>query len=293
MVKYIRKRDVYKSMNQIVYHYCSVDTFFNIIKNSCIWLSDIAKSNDYQECVRCREIVNKGMEEYLKYDVEALKAWSTWYENGVNSNFLMKTFCVCFSEGKDKLSQWRGYAQDGKGIAIGFDKEVLEELNQISEFHIAFGKVIYDNPQEYVQEIIADNIKKLEYKGIGHVALELSRNYRMQFPFVKNPGFKEENEWRAVVCSSIGHYNIPSSNNILFSKVKYRTANNKLIPYVEMNFEKVKQSIIKEIFIGPKSEVEVEDIVNLLNFYGYYDGIKGGYNSREPVDIIKSDTTYQ
>lgn len=36
-------------MNEVVYHYCSVDTFFNIIKNSSIWLSDIAKSNDYQE----------------------------------------------------------------------------------------------------------------------------------------------------------------------------------------------------------------------------------------------------
>ncbi len=280
-------------MNEVVYHYCSVDAFFNIIKNSSIWLSDIAKSNDYQECVRCREIVNKGMEEYLGDDVEALRAWSTWYEEGVYSNFAMKTFCVCFSESKDKLSQWRGYAQDGKGIAIGFDKEVLEELNQISEFHIAFGKVIYDNPQEYVQGIIADNIKKLEYKGIGHVALELSVNYRMQFPFVKNPGFEEENEWRAVVCSGIGHNNIPSSDNILFSKIKYRTANNKLIPYIEMNFEKVKQSIIKEIFIGPKSEVEVDDIVNLLSFYGYYDGIEGGYNSQKPIDIKKSVTTYR
>lgn len=122
----------------------------------------------------------------------------------------MKTFCVCFSESKDKLSQWRGYAQDGKGIAIGFDRGILEELNQISEFHIAFGKVIYDNPQEYVLGIIADNIKKLKHKGVGHVALELNENYRMQFPFVKNPDFKEEKEWRAVVCSTIGHYNIPS-----------------------------------------------------------------------------------
>ena len=103
-----------------------------------------------------------------------------------------------------------------------------------------------------MQEIIADNIRKFEYKGIGHVALELNENYRMQFPFVKNLGFEEENEWRAIVCSTIGHYNIPSSNNILFSKIKYRTSNNKLIPYIEMNFEKVKRSIIKEIFIGPK-----------------------------------------
>ena len=153
--------------------------------------------------------------------------------------------------------------------------------------------MIYDNLQEYVQGIIADNIKKLEYKGVGHVALELSQNYRMQFPFVKNPGFKEEKEWRAVVCSPIGHYNIPSSKNILFSKVKYRTANNKLIPYIEMNFERVKKSIIKEIFIGPKSEVEIEDIVNLLSFYGYYDGIEGGYNSQQPIAIKKSSTTYR
>ena len=136
-------------MDEIVYHYCSVDTFFNIIRNSSMWLSDIEKSNDYQECIRCRKFVNKGMEEYLRNDVEALKAWKTWYENGVYSNFSMKTFCVCFSESKDKLSQWRGYAQDGKGIAIGFNKDVLEELNQISKFHTAFGKVIYDNPQEY------------------------------------------------------------------------------------------------------------------------------------------------
>lgn len=280
-------------MNEVVYHYCSVDTFFNIIKNSSIWLSDIAKSNDYQECIRCREIVNKGLEEYLKDNVKALQVWRTWYEQGVYSNFSMKTFCVCFSGSKDKLSQWRGYAQDGKGIAIGFDKEFLEELNQISEFHIAFGKVIYDNSEAYAQKIIAENIKKLEYKGVGHVALELSQNYRMQFPFVKNPGFKEENEWRAVVCSMIGHYNIPSSANILFSKIKYRAANNKLIPYIEMNFEKVKQSIIKEIFIGPKSEVEVEDIVNLLSYYGYYDGIEEGYDSQMPVDIQKSNTTYR
>jgi hypothetical protein len=60
-----------------------------------------------------------------------------------------------------------------------------------------------------------------------------------------------------------------------------------------MNFEKVKQSIIKEIFIGPKSEVEVDDIVNLLSFYGYYDGIEGGYNSQKPIDIKKSVTTYR
>ena len=39
---------------------------------------------------------------------------------------------MCFSESEDQLSQWRGYAQNGKGLAIGFDKRILEELNLIN-----------------------------------------------------------------------------------------------------------------------------------------------------------------
>lgn len=280
-------------MGNMLYHYCSVDAFFNIIKNASIWLSDVEKSNDYQECIICRDIVNTAMEKYLQNDNKALNAWKQCYQEGIIINRSMRTFCVSFSESQDQLSQWRGYAQDGKGIAIGFDKEILEELKQISKYHVAFGKVIYDNVQEYVEEIIKDNIQKLEHKGVGHVALELSQNYRMQYPFVKNPCFEEEKEWRAVVCSVIGKYNMPGSDKISFSKIKYRTANNKLIPYIEMNFEKVKQSIIKEIWIGSKSEVEVFDVVDFLNFCGYYDGIEEGFNSQEPINITKSSATYR
>ncbi len=33
----------------ILYHYCSTDTFFNIVKNRSLWLSSLAQSNDYME----------------------------------------------------------------------------------------------------------------------------------------------------------------------------------------------------------------------------------------------------
>ena len=36
-------------MRDIVYHYCSIDTFFSIIHNSTLRLSDINKVNDYSE----------------------------------------------------------------------------------------------------------------------------------------------------------------------------------------------------------------------------------------------------
>lgn len=276
---------------EILYHYCSVETFYNVIKESKLWLSDIEKSNDYRECVACREIVDEKIKEYLNNDNQALKAWNTWYERGNETTF-SRTFGVCFSESEDQLSQWRGYAQNGKGLAIGFDKKILEELNLIHKIYIAFGKVIYNNVEEYVKDIVAENIDKFEYKGIEHAAFELSQNYRLQFPFVKNPGFEEEKEWRGVVCSPIGHGNIPSSEKIVFSKIKYRVSDDKLIPYIEMNFEKVKQNIIKKILIGPKSELEIQDIVDFLNFCGYYNG-EEGYNSEEPISIKKSAISYR
>lgn len=138
-----------------------------------------------------------------------------------------------------------------------------------------------------------DNIAKLEYKSVGHVALEFSQNYRLKFPFVKMPGFEEEKEWRGIVCSQVGHYNIPSSEQISFSKVKYRTANDKLIPYIEMDFEKIKKNMVRKILIGPRSEIEIKDVVNFLNFCGYYEDIDGGYNSDSPICIRKSVISYR
>lgn len=284
------------SEKKILYHYCSVEAFFNIIKNACLWMSDIEKSNDYQECVICRDIVNKKIQEYFNDDDEMIKAWETWYDVGVQCSSSMRTFATCFSESKDQLSQWRGYAQNGKGIAIGFDKEILEKLNSISEYFAAFGKVIYSDLEEYVEDyikdIIEDNICRFEYKGVGHIALELSQNYRMKFPFIKNAGFREEKEWRAVVCSDIRDHNFPCTDELGFSKIQYRTSTYTIMPYLEFSFEKVKQQIIKEIWIGPKSEVNIDDIVCLLNFFGYYDNCEDGYNSSRPININKSSISY-
>ncbi len=280
-------------MGKILYHYCSVETFFSIVTNSNLWLSDVEKSNDYQECTLCREYVNKAIEKYLQDDAQAINAWQYWYNTGRETSYSMRTFAICFSESCDQLSQWRGYAVDGKGIAIGFDSAILEKLNWISEYHIAFEKIIYDNIQEYAQEIVDDNIEKFAYKGIGHSALELNQNYRMKFPFVKNRGFQEEKEWRAVVCSQIGNYNIPGSDEIKFSKIKYRATDGKLIPYIEMDFTNVKKDFIKEIWIGPRACVEIEDVVNFLNYNGYYEKAENGYNAQQPIKIEKSSVTYR
>ena len=41
-------------------------------------------------------------------------------------------YVTCFSYQNDLLSQWRGYADDGRGAAIGFDLDVLKEVVTVS-----------------------------------------------------------------------------------------------------------------------------------------------------------------
>ena len=284
-------------MNEILYHYCTIDTFLNIIKNNKIWLSDIKKSNDKEECLTCINNVNNKMKKYLATNQELLESWERGFELGKIVNSSSITFATCFSGSENLLSQWYRYADNGKGVAIGFDRKILEKLNEIHKYYIRFKKVSYKNNDKYIKSIVEDNIKKLNYKGAFHVAFELIQNYRLQHPFVKNVGFKEEDEWRVVLCSNIQSdnrtYCFPQSKEFQFSKIKYRSTNDKLIPYVEMNFEMVKQSIIKKIWIGPRSEMEAADIFNLMYFCGYYDNLSKGCNEQEPIEIIKSKTPYR
>lgn len=53
---------------------------------------------------------------------------------------------TCFSEEKDKLSQWRGYGDDGKGISIGVNKRLINLL--IENSNIKLEKVIYNEKKQ-------------------------------------------------------------------------------------------------------------------------------------------------
>jgi hypothetical protein len=59
-------------------------------------------------------------------------------------------YIACFSENGDSLSQWRAYANDGKGVAIGFNPEKFGITNRIpvntliKTDSIGYYKCIYD-----------------------------------------------------------------------------------------------------------------------------------------------------
>lgn len=281
-------------MDQILYHYCGLDAFLSIIKNSTLWLSDIRKSNDYLECVYCRDKINEKIRGFLEDDKEALEAWDFGYNINSDLSMDMISYVACFSENKDQLSQWRGYADNGAGIAVGFSRESFADLKEAAPSHISFRKVIYDEKEQekFIERIARESIKAMETKPVAQVAAELNQNYRLQFPVLKNASFEEEAEWRIIFNDSFSKRKRHVGKNILFSGIRYTVREKRLVSYIEMDFSKLKYNAIKEIWIGPKAEVEIQDIMHLLDVYGYYDDVES-YNEFVPIKIAHSASSYR
>ena len=72
------------------------------------------------------------------------------FEKGGVTNFV-----ICFCEEGDKLSQWRGYADNGRGVSIGFSEQELRQYSEKYKDIIAIEKVKYKTAEEINDIIVA------------------------------------------------------------------------------------------------------------------------------------------
>jgi hypothetical protein len=68
-----------------------------------------------------------------------------WHRSGLH----IASFVASFSTDGDSLSQWRAYADDGRGFAIGFD------IAELSRFPIQVLDVLYDKDQQMLEMMAA------------------------------------------------------------------------------------------------------------------------------------------
>lgn len=131
-----------------IYHYCSIPSFYNIIQSKTLFLSNTNYLNDSLESKWLKQItkkLNKGkgfnFNSISNSIVENL--WSR-YDNGI--------YVACFSEHKDLLSQWRGYADNAHGVAIGFKNIFTHERLEENGYNFFLSKIIY-NEQEQLKKV--------------------------------------------------------------------------------------------------------------------------------------------
>lgn len=308
-----------KQIPSVLYHYCSLQTFQSIIENRSIWLSDISKSNDAQELNwmhnQCIFHVLKVSVEYLKKMEEAGRldlVRSNYYENieklqnYVKPPIMSKTWAFCLTEKKDDLGQWRGYADDGSGVAIGFKSGTFEAIDAICHF-INQDQDIYFRKVKYSKKDIEHFF--YEHLGLKNVSVDYTPDEIIELlekatfsaiwnaPFFKNFAFKEEKEWRLAFTTSFSTLfdgNIPGLtekneklDNPFHSRYGYIVKNQDLVSHIEIGFDSMAKCL-SSITIGPKSKLTVVD----LKLYLISQGILKNFSDNS-IKIYTSGNPYR
>ncbi len=259
-------------MTDELHHYCSLEVAVSILEKREFWLSSLTHSNDAQE--------GRVLPDYWlsRFDQKCAKqrAKRMGCRELIRSEYLHNfSLGLCFSEERDLLSQWRGYAANGAGCSITFDVGKLRDLRlEPTPANMLLEKVSYNlteqaQPKSHFKtmfEAFGDDGDQFQLKadGSGRMHLENSTEkiekrleaYRRFFT-VKSEAFHEEKEWRLLVAAS---------RQSLDRDIRFRTNPGNLIPYMPVQFPK---DAIKGITIGPTSKVTNDLVADMLRSFGF------------------------
>jgi hypothetical protein len=214
-----------------------------------------------------------------------------------------KHFVFCLSESKDLLSQWRGYADDGKGISIGFRKAFLERIQDLnlaqhSSIVVSFllDKVFYDESEAI--DMILNDIGLNDFSLCTNITEEKQylqiamAKTAYEAPFYKKNAFFEEKEWRIVISYSLCDLTTPvfshySNETFKFKEIEYAISKGRLVSHLEVEMLDIKEAIA-EIVIGPKCEETIWEIREFLICIGVLKD-----RNDDSIKIIKSKASYR
>lgn len=215
-----------------LYHYTDSAGLLGILTNHSIWATDSRFLNDRTELIYAEDLAREIIQEKsaiprFKHSAELFsRCLGAIGEYGGPNSFLF-----CLSEDPDSLSQWRGYAKDGRGFTVGFDGKELCKSAAIKPSRFGIRKVEYDpDIQRRTISILIDQIdEKLEEIGsesaIDHAQSAIKWGIFLLSYYYKHKSFRDEKEWRlvsVVLSNKIDHEN----NQILI-----RSRQDELVPY--------------------------------------------------------------
>jgi hypothetical protein len=277
----------------IIYHYCGVSGFHGILSSKKVWLSNTYYMNDYMEH---RWILKKAMLQLEQLALtEANRNFCERFRQ-VIKNVTTRPYACCFSAKPDLLSQWRAYADDGAGYAIGFSTEGVKARcgSFAKDFDISLESILYKGvtQDEALRVVLSEFLKtyntefpngpagnedvRITWTAFGHL-------WRLA-AHCKNHGFREEKELRIVLMPNLRELK-PGVGiaDVGISDLCFRVSGNRIIPYFTFPFG---VDDIVRIVLGPKNvERKHRFALELLLRHNGYDF--------DRIKIDKSEASYR
>ncbi|WP_298014047.1 DUF2971 domain-containing protein [uncultured Megasphaera sp.] len=203
-------------------YYSSLDVIHYILKDKKIWLRNASCMNDWNEIHRGQSLFFK----YLRDSARSSRLFSVlskiddhfnWEENirTLIENFPAEAIFSCYlasltvhdksDDTSGRLSMWRGYGRGIGGALILKKKEILD--NDAID-GIFLSKVAYFSEEEFIDEfnkvvdLIENHIGQLKKRGLKAVWDTFRMAIISAIVSLKDPGFREEQEWRVLFFES-------------------------------------------------------------------------------------------
>lgn len=258
----------------VMYHYCDLNALLGILTQKKIWLSSSSRMNDTLE--------NKWIDQYLDdllkefgYRKILTKLLYNYKKDSINP------YISCFSKSGDILSQWRAYADDGNGVAIGFNRDffnfstVFEDYIENSN-PIILAPIIYEESEQ--KELLVQLVNKAEKiyddggtsDDVDAACIQGTFALRGLAITSKNTAFREEAEIRMIYMPKIpflishlkGIDRVLDNNNF---PLKFRFKGNHITSYYELDISKGKiKDPINSIILGPKNTMTIDEVMTIL-----------------------------
>jgi len=275
----------------LLYHYCDATAFESIIRTNKLWLSPFRHSNDSEEGIRAQKLLFQlgGKYGLRKEELEQFR------EEVESRSVFHDCYGLCLSEDGDLLSQWRGYAADGAGFAIGFKPNALSELppyrvDEASENTLGpvLRQVLYEEGKqvrdmkpwfESMQEDIRGSVRPSPQQQMSNLMAipglpaYVSAGWKLngtlwqiweRLYMVKGDAFQEEREWRLIV-TALQHERVP---------FQFRVSRGMVVPFLEYTMPDRSKyaSAISHVCLGPKNHTPRYIVHMLLSRFGL-DGV--------------------
>jgi hypothetical protein len=282
----------------MLFHYTDDAGLGGILEHGNIRLTSVSNLNDPAELKHCFshavEIINgRAATGPGESKIFAQQFERFLIDGGIEA--AAHYFVSCFSAAGDDLGQWRAYADNGHGFALGFDTALLEDAfikasglptSSNSTLHVKYS----DATAVQLQTDIIDKMfhlislphgKKLDSPTLHEYMRELlvltSMHCLRSALFFKHEAYSNEVEYRFLQVHMAGPHPAPD--------VKYRTRPYELVRYREFDWRTVAASSLKKIVVGPAADRIKAPLFARECLRAYHPG--------EPVDVVLSKIPYR
>ena len=201
-----------------------------------------------------------------------------------------RAYCACLTVSPDHPEQWKSYAEDGKGFAIGFD--LLQLLHtqvsrgQSGQTYLDCLPVVYEKRKQcdLVHQLIEAGIRDLQTFMAMHselpedlnalrrrVSKEIVNHLFVLIDFIKAPSYSSEREMRLILDPNDGTLKVP--------RIEHFERGKESIPFIFMDLRNpdTGRLPLAEIKIGPRAAYSEQKVFleKLFEKLGYGSNNKG------------------